>query len=141
MEQFLHFIATHWVLSGLFVVLFVLVILEESRRQGGGGTALSPTQLIALMNQDKILVVDIRDANTFKDGHIIGAVNIPAAALSADHKKISKHKDSAIALVCAAGHTAVGAMGKLKKAGCQDVRILKGGMGAWRAANMPTVKK
>ena len=58
MALFLEFLAQQWVLVGAILVLFVLLIMHESRRSG---PSLSPQQAINLVNGEKGLFVDLRD--------------------------------------------------------------------------------
>ena len=53
----IEFIINHYVLSGMFVVLLVLLIVTEMRK---GGQSLSSRELTALVNSDQGVVLDVR---------------------------------------------------------------------------------
>lgn len=138
MDQFFEFVANHWVLSTLFVVLLVLLLTTESRK---AGKSLSNQELVMLLNKDQAVVVDLRDKKEFGEGHITGSINIPFANLKDRAVELQKYKDKQIVLVDKMGqHT--GLAGKiLRAAGYQDIRRLAGGVTEWRNANMPLVKR
>lgn len=139
MEDFVQFIIHHWLLSGLFIVLLILLFIEEARTKGLLGH-LSPADLVQLMNREAAVVIDIRDRAAFQEGHIIGAFNFPAAELTKDFSKLNKHRDKPLVIVCATGQKSAEVAGKLKQQNYAQVHVLSGGMNAWKNAQMPVVK-
>jgi rhodanese-related sulfurtransferase len=137
MAQFFEFIGNHPFLVGLFLVLLALFIRNEMQR---GGKTLSPQELVNLVNREGAVVVDVRDPKEFEAGHIVGALNIPLAALDKRMTEIQKHKSKPIALVCRMGQTSGAAGTTLRKHGFENVVRLSGGMVEWRNQNLPVVK-
>jgi rhodanese-related sulfurtransferase len=74
------------------------------------------------------LVIDIRDPETYKSGHIPKAINIPLAVLRTEVNKLDSAKE--LLVVCYAGISSKKAVRFLKKAGF-DVKNITGGMAAW----------
>lgn len=140
MNDFIHFVLNHWLLSLLFVLAFVWLVWEEARHQGAGGVRLSPEKVVMLMNHEEAVPVDLRDANAFKDGHITQSIHIPAAQIEQSLNKINRYKQSPLVLVCAMGQQSVKVMHQLKKQGFEKIFILTGGMAAWKKANLPLKK-
>lgn len=138
-HELLIFFAKHWALSGLFVALLLALVWYEFYGQSGGMPQLLPQQAVSLMNQDKLIIVDLRAVEQFNTGHIINAKNIATADLSG-HKFLNKHKTQTIMLVCAQGQQSTAAAQQLHKAGFTDVKVLRGGLQAWRAQNLPLTK-
>ena len=136
MALFLEFLAQQWVLVGAILVLFVLLIMHESRRSG---PSLSPQQAINLVNGEKGLFVDLRDAGEFKKGHIVGAVNIPAAKLTERMAEREKSRDKPLVLVCKMGQQSGAAGKQLKAANYERVYKMSGGMMEWGNLQLPTV--
>ncbi|MAT91529.1 MAG: sulfurtransferase [Halioglobus sp.] len=136
MALFLEFLAQQWVLVGAILVLFVLLIMHESRRSG---PSLSPQQAINLVNGEKGLFVDLRDAGEFKKGHIVGAVNIPAAKLTERMAELEKYRDKPLVLVCKMGQQSGAAGKQLKAANYERVYKMSGGMMEWGNLQLPTV--
>lgn len=137
MSQFLEFVINHWVLCGLLAGLVVTLIYTESLKRGA---SVSLHEATRLMNQEDGVVVDLRTAQEFADGHIAGAISLPSAELESRVSELDKYKDSAIVLVCKMGQHSSGASRSLKEAGFSNVRRMDGGMAEWTNANMPVVK-
>ena len=137
MDQFFEFVANHWILSGAFVALLVAFFVNEMKRTGQSVTS---QELVNLVNREKAVVVDVRDATEYSSGHITDAINIPHTALQTRLNELEKFKERPVVVVCKMGQHA-GSMGTiLKKAGFKHVAKLKGGLSSWRAENMPLVK-
>ena len=83
-------------------------------------------------------IIDVRPAEEFTAGHIEGATNIVITSLLAD-LTVLPGKDAPIVLVCGSGHRGALGLMALRMMGWTEVRNLGGGMGAWGAAELPTV--
>ncbi len=140
MQDFIQFALHHWLLSGLFIILLILLLVEEARSKGLLNQ-ISPQELVRMMNRESAVVVDIRNLEIFREGHIVGAVSLPAAELEKDSSKLIKYKDKPIVLVCATGQKAGAIAGILKKQNFEQIHVLAGGMNAWKTAQMPITKK
>lgn len=140
MQEVLQFAAHHWLLCGLFIILLVLLMIEEARSKGLMGQ-LSPPDLVQLINHESVAVIDIRNREAFQSGHIVGAINISQSDLEKDPSKLNKYKGRNLVIVCETGQKAGGIAVKLKKQGFENVHALSGGIHAWKSANMPLVKK
>ncbi len=141
LHELTQFVARHWALVSAFVIVLILLFLEEAEAQIGGANQLSVTEATHLMNHEKAVVIDLRDADAFKRGHIIGAKHFYEADLEKHQEKIEKHRKKTIILVDANGAKAARIAARLKKENYENVRVLKGGMSAWAGADMPIVKK
>lgn len=137
MEQFFEFIGNHPILVGAFVLLLTLFIRNEVSR---GGRTITAQELVNLANREKAVIVDVRDVQEYKKGHILNSVNIPHAALKSRISEIEKHKNSKIVIACKMGQHAGIAGAALRKAGFRNVFRLRGGLAEWRNQNMPLVK-
>ena len=136
LAKFLEFITVHYVLSGTFILLLVLLIIQQSRNAGRN---LSSRELTAMVNRDEAFILDIRPKKEFSTGHIAGSVNISNDQLKDKMVELDKHKDKTIIVVCASGLNAGAACAELKKAGFTAAR-LSGGITGWRSENLPVVK-
>ncbi len=83
------------------------------------------------------LVIDVRQPEEFRQGHIDGAKLIPLNTLYKEMKELSKTRE--IVCVCATGNRSRSAAKILMKAGF-TVFDLKGGMAAWKQAKQPIRK-
>src|SRR5262249_26758415 len=125
MNQLFEFIGNHPVLVGVFAVLLVLFIRNETQR---GGRGVTPQELVNLVNREGAVVIDVRDAKEFAAGHIVDAVNVPHGALEGRLAELEKFKEKPITIVCKMGQHAGVAGALLRKAGFGSVTRLSGGM-------------
>lgn len=138
MDQFVSFLANHYLLAGAFAALLVAFIITELQR---GGLAVSPQGLTALMNSGNALVLDVRDPAEFKQGHITGSQNLPYSRIGERLEELKKDLERPIVVVCKMGQVAGSAAGQLKAAGLTKVYKLDGGISNWKAQSLPLVKK
>jgi rhodanese-related sulfurtransferase len=137
MAQLFEFIGHHPILVGIFAVLLVLFIRNETQR---GGKGVSPQELVNLVNKEGAIVLDVRDSKEFAAGHIVDAVNVPHTALESRLSELEKYKEKPVTIVCKMGQHAGTAGAVLRKAGFASVSRLSGGMTEWRNQNLPVVK-
>ncbi len=83
------------------------------------------------------LVLDVRQPDEFRAGHVTGAKLIPLNEL---HKKITDlPKGREIVCICASGNRSTSAAKMLAKEGFNVLNV-QGGMLAWRRAKLPVQK-
>jgi len=141
MGQIGQFLSHHWMLCGAFALVIIAIFVMEARTAGiGMGTALSPQMVIQAINRDQAVVIDIRDATLFRDGHIAGAINVPLSDWDVSEKKLQKFKTKQVIIADATGQKANTYLGKLVKQDFQNVKTLSGGLTAWRNAKLPLKK-
>lgn len=126
----------------LFAVAIVSggMLLWPLVRRTAGGPWVNPTQATHLINREDALVVDVREANEFASGHVLGAKNLPLARLQASATELPKKKERPIIVYCDGGERAAKAASALKKQGFTRVTNLSGGIGAWQQAGLPVEK-
>lgn len=139
MDQLLDYFTNHPFLAGGLVLMALVVVAYEVRRQGQGATAVAPNDAIRMMNEGAVLV-DVRPANQFKDGHIAGARNVPGDQIADGTKALEKLSGKKLIMYCDSGSMAGAAVRTLTRAGSRDVFSLRGGLAAWRQENLPVVK-
>ena len=139
MDRLIDYFTNHPFLAGGLVLMVLVVVAYEMRRLGQGSTAVTPNDAIRMMNEGAV-VVDLRPANQFKDGHIAGARNVPGDQIAGDAKALEKLAGKTLIMCCDAGSTASAAVRTLGRAGFKNVFSLRGGLAAWRTDNLPVVK-
>jgi rhodanese-related sulfurtransferase len=137
MNQFMQFIGNHWELSLAFVVLLILTLVNELIGKRHRPPELSPQLVVDMMNNNEAVVVDIRDKESFKKGHIIDSIN--AKPDDFNEAKMNKYKGKPIILICSRGIQAASVASKLKTQGFKTM-ILSGGITSWQNADLPLVK-
>ena len=134
MEIF-NFLIEHYYLSIPLLTVLVLLILSNAKK---GGKKISCQTLISMTNQNRALIIDIRDSESFNAGHITASKNIPQNELTRRINEITNIEKSII-LVCDMGNISPNAGEALKKEGFEDIYLLKGGINQWRIDNLPLV--
>ncbi|MGD9661326.1 MAG: rhodanese-like domain-containing protein [Porticoccaceae bacterium] len=135
--DFFIFVSEEWMLASLLVILIYVFAFTERVK---GGKPVSAHEATRLINAEQAVLVDLREAKDFNEGHIAGAIHIPVAKLGGRVSELEKYKDKIIILADKIGQHA-GAGGKtLGKAGFQ-VRRLQGGVGEWAGQGLPLIKK
>jgi rhodanese-related sulfurtransferase len=103
-------------------------------------TVLGKTVQAKLDAGESLLVLDVREAEEFKAGHIEGAVNVPIRSLMQNTSQLPKDKAAPIVVVCKSGIRAAYGTMALKLMGYSNVKDLQGGMLAWEKDSLPTKK-
>jgi phage shock protein E len=93
-----------------------------------------------MVKKGEVVVLDVRTADEFSDGHIKGAVNLDFNGK--DFKKAAAKLDpSKTYLVhCQAGGRSARSLPVLKEAGLQNLVHMADGFGGWADAGLPTRK-
>ena len=140
MDQMLEFVSNHAMLHAAVVVIVVLIIKMELERVTSGVAQINPFEAIRQLNDQGAVMVDVREAKEFNDGHLKDAVHIPLSDFKARIDELSKYKDKTVIAYCRSGSRSYSACRKLKKAGFDSVSNLQGGIMAWQNQNMPVSK-
>ena len=141
MERLPEFIANHLLLVSLFVAILALLLWNIFGSSVSGLSKIGPAEVTRLMNHEKALLLDLRTAADFTNGHILSARHIPAADLEGRQKELQKHKKNPIILCCSRDSDGIKAGRILKFAGYEKLYSLKGGLESWRNANLPVTRK
>jgi rhodanese-related sulfurtransferase len=126
--------------SGLFIVIILLIqdLIETALRKH---KTVSPIEAVALMNGDDTVVIDVREANEYAEGHIEGSRNIPVSKIAERAYELEAYKQSPVVVTCNSGTRSPQACGKLVSQGFTKVFEMKGGMMAWEDLKLPVSKK
>lgn len=131
------FIIDNIFLIGLVLVSGGALIAHTMQRMGA---KLSPLQATQVINQGKTLILDVRSPENFAAGHIRDAKNIPLKELKARVAELDKFKARPVIVVCDKGLQSAKATAQLKKEGYSEAASLLGGLDAWQAQGLPTVR-
>lgn len=137
MDQIVEFITNNWMLAAAWIVLFSMLMMSFA---SAASNVIGNQQVTMLMNRDNAAILDIRSKADFDKGHLLGAINIPAAQLKDADKKLEKLQDSPIILVDANGLHAAAAATQLKKLGLLQISRMQGGIASWTNDNLPLSK-
>ena len=99
---------------------------------------VTASELQALLAAGSVTLVDVREPNEFAAEHIAGAVNVPLWAFEPGALAASAGKT--VVLQCAGGKRSGMALDKCASAEAAVDTHLGGGLAAWKAAGLPTVR-
>jgi rhodanese-related sulfurtransferase len=138
MDQIGQFILNHWELWLALIVILLFIFINELLSQKKRAKELSPAAVVELINHSDAVVIDLRDQETFRGGHIIDA--ICASADDFHQNKMDKYKTKPLVLVCARGLQSSALATKLRTQGFTQPMVLSGGLTAWQTASLPLIK-
>ncbi|HEV2613128.1 MAG TPA: rhodanese-like domain-containing protein [Gammaproteobacteria bacterium] len=138
-NEYVKFAIEHWELClAFFMVLLYWITAELTDAFSKHG--ISAQHLVTLMNHHDAVVFDIRDAEHFNKGHILGALSHPEKDILSDLSKLKKYQERKVVLVDVNGQSSNKLINKLLTDGFKEVFFLKNGMHAWTAEKLPVSK-
>lgn len=140
MDQLAEFIGNHIILVGLFLVVFFLFLRSSYQQLGAGMKNVTIEQMTTLINQQNAKVIDVRSSESYKQGHIANAVNIPLEKMKAGTAKLDNFKTRNVVVYCQVGRSSMEACKLLSDAGVESVFNLQGGINQWLSEKLPLTK-
>lgn len=132
------FILDNWVL--ILIALSSGTMLALPMLRGAGQGTLTAQGAVQLINREKAVLIDVRDAQEYAAGHPVGARSVPLAELEAKLPSVVKNKNLPVLLLCGTGARARRAVDAAKKLGYENAQVIAGGMRGWNDANLPVEK-
>ncbi len=96
--------------------------------------------LVAGADKNNVLILDVRTAEEYAEGHVPGAMNITHTAIEDNLAKLATAKDKKIVIYCRSGRRAGIAADILAKHGFKNLYHLSGDMNGWTEAGLPIEK-
>ncbi|CUU22323.1 rhodanese-like domain-containing protein [Duffyella gerundensis] len=141
MQEIMQFAGNHTILSLAWVVLLVLVIVTTVKGMFSKVKTISRGEATRLINKEDAVVVDVRNRDEYRKGHISGAMNVAAADIKKGSVgELEKHKAQPIIVVCANGTSAAEPAAQLSALDFAQVYVLKDGVSGWSGENLPLVR-
>ena len=133
-------------MTNAMIVLFVGLLgaylfmrLNSTRKlRAAGVRTVGVAETVRLIEEQKAIVVDVREVREYRSGRIPNSRHIPLGQISRRLKDLEKVKRQGrpIVVSCRSGRRSAVASVILSKHGFSDVYNLKGGVSAWSRANM-----
>jgi rhodanese-related sulfurtransferase len=139
MDRLLEYISHHPLYAGGLGLVAALVLAFELRARKEGYAAVSPQDLIRLVNQGALLI-DLRAPDAFASGHVAGARQMNGEQILTAADTLKKHKEKAVIVYDDTGSLGASAVRQLMAQGFTKAFSLRGGLAAWRAENLPLTK-
>ncbi|EGF90022.1 rhodanese-like domain protein [Asticcacaulis biprosthecium C19] len=99
---------------------------------------LDPDHVRDGLRQGNFLLVDVREPEEYQAERIAGAINAPLSSF--DPKSLPVDGSKTVVLHCAGGVRSGRALDACRKAGVAVSHHLAGGLSAWKASGLPTVR-
>lgn len=141
LEQLTEFAGNHPFLVMAFAVLLALTFFNELKIATQRFASLTPAAAVQLMNNEDVVVLDVREPSETAGGKIAKAIQIPVGSVEQRIGELEKHKNKTLLVYCKTGARSGLACKELSKKGFEKVYSLNGGMLAWQDAHLPVSKK
>lgn len=96
---------------------------------------VDPAETKRRLDVQSALIVDVREHDEWREGHIPGAEHVPLGQIHARSSEILKAPE--VVFVCRSGGRSASAANALTKAGHANAYSMAGGMIAWTRQNLP----
>ena len=128
-------------MNKLFAVVSVVFILMSSCTIGQTKNDIELAEFEKKMASEKYLLVDVRTAEEFAEGHIEGALNIDyfSATFSDEISNVGLEKP--VLVYCRSGNRSGKSMRIMYDLGFKEVYNLIGGIKGWKAKNNTLIRK
>ena len=96
-------------------------------RGGANDDEITYPALVKALQDGAVALVDVREANEYEAGHVVGAALLPLSTF--DPAKLPL--DKPIVLICRSGNRSMTALTRARAAGFTDIWHYKGGALGW----------
>lgn len=135
MTEIIDFLLEQWVFSGTLVALVALLIYGERPKKY---QLVDTNAAVNLMDDDDLIILDVREEKERKSGFINAATHVPMAQVKSKLDTLDKSKK--ILAYCKSGTRSNTTAELLCKNQFENVYSLKGGFDAWQKAGLPINK-
>jgi len=137
MEDISQFASNNIVLIGLWFMFLYMIVSSYMKAVWDR----SPQQVVQLMNNEDSILLDVRENNEYKEGHIVNSIHIPMSEVKNRISELDKYKNSQVIVSCRSGHRSSRTCALLKKSGFNNIFNLRGGIMAWESDKLPITTK
>lgn len=120
------------------IILGLLALLGIHTAFAENVEPVSPQQAAVMQAEQQAIIVDVRETDEWKAGHIAGAIHIPLSEIQNRVTELTPYQNRAIITQCRSGARSAKAADLLKMAGFTKVYNLDGGINAWNKAALKT---
>ncbi|MEU0164104.1 rhodanese-like domain-containing protein [Streptomyces iakyrus] len=93
---------------------------------------ITPARAHRVLEEGTAVLVDVRETDEYRAGHVPGSVHVPLSRLAAGADVPGRQDGHSLMLICRSGHRSKQAAGLLGECGVAAVDVV-GGMRAWAA--------
>jgi rhodanese-related sulfurtransferase len=127
-----------WIKAGFDVETGRPSAVEERAREVAATLPhVEPREAARLVAEGRATLLDVREPDEYGHAHPEGAVSLPRGRLELDAPALLPDRGRTVVVTCDGGPRSVFAADRLRATGYADVRVVRGGLPAWRAAGLP----
>ena len=101
---------------------------------------ISPQDAASALQRGDALLIDVRDADEWEEGHIPGAKNFSRGTVELEIEEAVPDLSTPIVTHCGGGGRSALAAESLQRMGYKNVKSMAGGFKAWKAAGLPATR-
>ena len=124
----------------LLSVLFVSTLILTGCSSGGSATNLEASEFANKISEPGVVILDVRTAAEFAEGHIQNAINIDVEGGQFDSGIAQLDKTKTYAVYCRSGRRSGAAVEKMSSAGFTSLFNLNVGIIDWQSQGLPVVR-
>jgi len=136
--EFIQFLQGEPLLTGTLFALIILLIVNIYIEKYRKYQVVDTNGAVSLMDDDELVILDVREEKDRTVGFITNDLNIPMAQVKSKIDSLDKSKS--ILVYCKSGTRSDRIADILSKSNFQKVYSLKGGFNAWLKAELPIQK-
>ncbi len=138
LQEITQFMSQHPILGMTWVLLLVTVIIMTCKSRFSKVKQITRHEAIHLINKESAIIVDTRNPDDYRKGHIASSINLSAIDIKNKHlKELEAHRKQPVIIVCANGISCRTPAENLSKANFEHVFVLKDGITGWNNENLP----
>jgi len=141
MAQLIEFAGNNLIMVAALLVILTLILKMEIGLKLNNVPQLNVNDAVRLMNDDDVVVLDVRESSEYSAGHIRDSIHIPIGSLAKRISELDKFKNKKVLAYCRSGNRSNTACRTLSKQGFENVNNMAGGVISWSGANLPLSKK
>ena len=138
MIEFIEFLQDELLLTGTLIALILLLIVNLYGDKFKKYEVVDTNGAITLMDDDNLIILDVREEKERSSGFIKSDIHIPMAQVKAKLDSLDKSKK--ILTYCRTGSRSNRIAELLCRNKFENVYCLKGGFDAWQKAGLPITK-
>ena len=123
----------------LLSALLASTLLLTGCSSGGSATDLGSQEFASKVAEPGVIVLDVRTAAEFAEGHLENAINIDVEGGQFDAGIAQLDKTKTYAVYCRSGRRSGVAVGKMSEAGFTSLFNLNAGITDWQSQGFPVV--
>lgn len=139
-DEIMEFVAHNWYLFLALAVVVFMLGYGSLRQLLLGVQRISTPEAVRLVNHEKAVIVDVREPDEYRSGHIPNAINVPLSGFAGSLGQLEKYKTRPVIVCCRTSQRSARAAIKLRQNQFANVQVLAGGIVGWQGDSLPVEK-